>query len=299
MNKLNPLSNQNNTSPSKKCTTRDVIGSTVGSAIGLAPMALVAKDALTPPKKEAIPELQAFMDLMMPPIDSFENTKATAEKVLQKTGLDKKGVEIFIADGSPSSRKELDKLLEGEKPKKMVESFKEMVHSGVNAFFYPKKNKILINDKHATSSVFHEIGHAQNSNDKNILVKALKKGRMLTPMNVSLVAPVALGIAMLHKEDKNKPKENKDITEKSLDFVSNNAGKLTLASYIPVVGEEALASIRGIKAAKEFLNPEQVSSLTKSYAKAGSTYAVAALLISGGVGLASIVKNQITKTKEA
>ena len=55
--------------------------------------------------------------------------------------------------------------------------------------------------------------------------------------------------------------------EKTLDFIANNAGKLTLASYMPMLAEEALASHRGIGQAKKYVSKEILSGLKKNYLK--------------------------------
>ena len=301
MTNINPIASSqlksNNTNNKHSLKTRNVVGASVGTLIGAAPIAFLIKEATKIPTPESIEATKPLMELNFPPIDTFENTKNIANKILKEKGLADKGVELFIADNSPSSRVSLDKLFEKETPKKMVNAMKEVLHNGLNACFVAKYNKVIINDKRAHSAVFHEIGHAMNFNG-NIFVKALQKARVITPMNVSLLAPIGLAVSMLHKVDKTKPQSEKSKTEKSLDFVSNNAGKLTLASYIPLVTEEFLASHRGIKVAKKHLNPEQISKLVKSYRMAGSTYLGAALAVSGAVGLATIVKNKIARPNQ-
>lgn len=165
-----------------------------------------------------------------------------------------------------------------------------MFQNGCNACYHPKSKTVIINDEIAHSSIFHEIGHAKHFNSKNPLMKLLVNSKNLTPMGISVVAPLALGVAMFHKVDNTKPQKDKSKTEKTLDFVSNHAGKLTLASYIPIVLEEGLASIDGIKMAKKYLKPEQISKLKGNYFKTFQTYAGTALLIAGTIGLANIIR---------
>ena len=209
----------------------DYIRTGIGTTIGIAPLGYIAYDTLKPLSKQNIKQYQQAMLNIMPDIDSFENTKAVAQTILNNEGLTDKGVKIFV-----------------------------------------------------------EIGHAKHFNSKNPLMKLLVKSRNITPMGISIVAPIALGVAMFHKVDKTKPQNDKSKTEKTLDFVSNHAGKITLASYIPIILEEGLASVDGIKMAKKYLKPEQISKLKGNYFKAFQTYAGAGLLVAGAIGLANIIR---------
>lgn len=292
------VTNINNNSQTQQIpTSRKIAGAAVGTAIGATPLAYLAYDAVKPFKPEDIAKTQDFMRMIMPPIDSFENTKAVAETIIKNEGLADKGVKLFISNKTPESVAHLDELFKNEKPKGYVNKMKEMFKNGLNACFYPKAKTVIINDEIAHSSVFHELGHAKDFTSKNIFMKALTKGRCLTPMNVSVVAPIALAVAMFHNVDRSKPQDKKGKVEKTLDFISNNAGKLTLASYAPMLAEEGIASARGIKMAKKYLNPKQISMLKGSYKKAFSTYATVALLVSGLVGFGAMLKEGIVNKK--
>ena len=78
-----------------------------------------------------------------------------------------------------------------------------------------------------------------------------------------------------------------------------------MASYVPLLAEEGLASIRGVKHAAKHLSPDKVSKLAMNYTKAWGTYAATAGLIAGGVALgvalAQGIKNKCTgqKTEQA
>ena len=291
------VSSINNQQNNQVSTTRKVIGTTLGTAIGAAPIAYMTYDAFKPFKPQDIDKYQSFMRMMMPEIDSFENTKAVAETIIKNEGLADKGVKLFISNKTPESVAHLDELLKNEKPKGYVKKMKEMLKNGLNACFYSKAKTVIINDEIAYSSVFHELGHAKDFTSKNIFMKSLIKGRNLTPMGISVVAPIALAVAMFHNVDKSKSQDKKGKVEKTLDFVSNHAGKLTLASYLPMLAEEGMASFRGIKMAKKYLNPKQISTLKGSYKKAFSTYAIVALGTSGLVGLGNMIKNGIVNKK--
>ena len=277
--------------------SRKIAGVAVGTAIGATPLAYLAYDAVKPFKPSDIIKVQDYMRMIMPPVDSFENTKAVAESIIKNEGLADKGVKLFISNNTPESAAHLDNLFKKEKPKCYVDKMKQMLKNGLNACFYPKAKTVIINDEIAYSSVFHELGHAKDFTSKNIFLKALTKGRYLTPMNISVIAPVALAVAMFHNVDKSKPQDKKGKVEKTLDFISKNAGKLTLASYAPMLAEEGIASIRGIKMAKKYLNPKQISTLKGSYKKAFGTYAAVALLVSGLVGFGAMIKEGIVNKK--
>ena len=279
--------NMNGVSINKK---NDYIRTGIGTTIGIAPLGYLAYDTLKPLSKQEIKLYQQAMTNIMPSVDSFENTKAVAQTILNNEGLADKGVKIFVSNNTPESTNKLNELFKSEKPKLFVEKLKTMFQNGCNACYHPKSKTVIINDEIAHSSIFHEIGHAKHFNSKNPLMKLLVNSKNLTPMGISVVAPLALGVAMFHKVDNTKPQKDKSKTEKTLDFVSNHAGKLTLASYIPIVLEEGLASIDGIKMAKKYLKPEQISKLKGNYFKAFQTYAGTALLIAGTIGLANIIR---------
>lgn len=279
--------NMNGVSVNKK---DDYIRTGIGTTIGIAPLGYIAYDTLKPLSKQDIKLYQQAMLNIMPDIDSFENTKAVAQTILNNEGLTDKGVKIFVSNNTPESTNKLNELFKSEKPKLFIEKAKTMLRNGCNACYHPKSQSVIINDEIAHSSIFHEIGHAKHFNSKNPLMKLLVKSRNITPMGISIVAPIALGVAMFHKVDKTKPQNDKSKTEKTLDFVSNHAGKLTLASYIPIILEEGLASVDGIKMAKKYLKPEQISKLKGNYFKAFQTYAGAGLLVAGAIGLANIIR---------
>lgn len=180
--------------------------------------------------------------------------------------------------------------------KKLNQTVKENLFNtmkfGANACFIGENNTIIISSKNLYTSAYHELGHAMNKNT-NFFTKALAKARVISPFGVSLAAPVLLATGLLHKVDKTKPSEQKDNVEKTLDFCSENAGKLTLASYLPMLSEEGLASIRGLKQAKKVLPKDAVNKLAKNYFKAWGTYASLAAFVSAGVGLGVMVANGV------
>lgn len=277
----------------------DILGAGAGFATGIAPIAYIVHDTFKPFTKDDAIVLRDMTNKLMPPVDTFEATKNITEKLIKEEGLAEKGVQLLVANNTPESCAEFDKLLEHQKPKRLVDNLKMEMKNGCNACFYNDKNtqKVIISNNGGYSMAYHELGHAKNFNSKNIFMKTLVKARNLTPMGISVVAPIALAVAMFHKVDKTKSEKDKGKVEKTLDFVANHAGKLTLASYLPMVAEEGIASAKGIKMAKKYLSPEQISKLKVTYSKAGMTYVAMAAVISGAVGAASYIKNKIANKK--
>lgn len=269
----------------------------LGLSAGLAiPSTLVFQDIskLTPEMAEAMANLSKKI---MPDNDSFENTKDVAYKILKDTGLKKKGVKInFVSEYIIDSLAHIKRVLEKEaSPKnfldaRMLENCYETFKKGANAAFCPKANEIIVNADNLYTTVYHEIGHAMNKNG-NIFTKGLQNMRFLSPLGVSILAPITLCIGLFHKPD-SKQNNQKSNTDKALDFVSNNAGKITMASYVPMLAEEGLASIRGINQAKKYLSKDIIRGLKTNYLIAFGTYAFTALLTSLGVALGVKIANK-------
>lgn len=276
----------------------DYVGKTMGLAVGGFPSAYLLYDSLKPVSDNDVRILQKAVDKIFPAIDTFDKTTETAERIIKNEGLADKGVKILITNNSEESTQKLNEILKNEKPKSLVKNIKKLMQNGCNGCFHNTSNTVMVNDKFGFSSIYHEIGHAKHFNSKNPLMKLLTKSRNLTPMGVSVIAPIALGVAMFHKVDKTKPKQDKTKTERTLDFVAKNAGKLTLASYVPLVLEEGLASVDGIKMAKKYLSQKQISKLKGSYFKAWSTYALTALGVSMAVGMGAALKDVISNRKQ-
>lgn len=291
-----------NVSNNRPTSTRDkaiTVGSALtGAAIGMAMPYATIKDSFTMKSPLEISSCREFMQKLMPEVDTFENTAKNVKSILEETGLAAKGVKFNAVDKSAEGIKTLDKVLDAnitsKKPimQKLKNVYSQMFKEGANAAYFSGSKDVVVNKESLFSSAYHELGHAKNANG-GFLGKALQKARNITPFGVSLVAPVVLAVGLLHKVDKNKPQEEKGKLEKTLDFVSNNAGKLTLASYVPLLAEEGLASINGIKMAKKYLKPEQLTKLTGSYIKAWGTYASLAAMVAGGVGLGVMIANGI------
>jgi len=271
-----------------------------GLAIGMVIPAYTVYDSLkkmTPDKAKY--DADSFQKLM-PVTDTFENIKPVAEKVLKESGLKAKGVKLTFIDGTKESLEHLKNLCESEVgiknsfQRRIKDNYFETLKNGANAIFFPKNNECIVHTKKSYDSVFHEMGHAMNKNG-NFITKALKKTRILTPFEASIVAPIALATALLHKVDKTKPKERKSFFEKTNDFIAENAVGLTALSYVPILAEEGLASIRGLKAVKPHVSKEVFGKLAKNYTIAWRSYGLIAAGVTAGVAaginIAKYIKN--------
>ena len=139
----------------------------------------------------------------------------------------------------------------------------EEVARGKNAFFVDKL-KLAVAPERKPSLILHELGHAINA--KKPFTKSLQFIKHHT-----YFVPTALLLANGLFSNKNDGKKS---------FIERNAGILGFAAFLPTIAEEAIASLRGVKAAKKVLNnPASLNILKKNYLLALSTY------ILGGIGL--------------
>lgn len=218
------------------------------------------------------------------------------KKVINKTGLDKKGVNIkFLKQYSKEEAVPL--FIEISNPI-------EAVKNGNNAFYFLqdakildkviyKKGTILAPSKDMSHLLFHEVGHAHNNNLSKI-GNTLQKMRGLSIYIPSLIA--LYGIITR----KSKPKEDQNLTtlQKTNNFIRNNAGKLSLIFTLPMLIEEAMATAKGNKWAKEFLNPNDLKKVTKGCRIAYVSYILTGLTACLGSWAAVKVKDKMIENKE-
>ena len=124
--------------------------------------------------------------------------------------------------------------------------------------------------------MLHELGHAINS-EKSKVFKTLQNLRI-----VGAFAPMA--IAFLNKIT-GGDKDGKE------SFIEKHAGLIGFGAFLPTIIEEAMASIRGIKAAKNVLPTANLGALKKNYFFAWMTYVLA------GVATGVLSKLVITEQK--
>ena len=167
-------------------------------------------------------------------------------------------------------------------------SFKQ----GKNACFYPDKNLILLSKNHTDLelSAFHEMGHAKNYHFR-FASKLLQSQRTLT-LFVPLISLYAL---FSKKSTKKKENTNK---ERVKTWVQNHAGILATSCFIPTILEEAIASFKGTKIAKEFLPKNLYKNTVIGYIFALSSYICCALFTGLGLQAGLKVRDSILEAKK-
>ena len=179
--------------------------------------------------------------------------QSSLTKALHNSGLYEKGVRIIPAQFS---------------------LVKDEYKAGTNACFVPKTNEVILNTDKISIAGFHELGHAMNNLMSKYGVKYLAKMRGLGYAIAGLMEYFAIF-------SRTKPKEaQRSIT----DIIEDNCGKIAFIAMLPIVAEEAIASKRGLKLAKENGLPEQlIKNMKKLYGKALLTYSGRAVL--GGLAV--------------
>ena len=173
---------------------------------------------------------------------------------VEKSNLPSKGLKIMHTDFQSIREKALyearNKIIDGD------------VKAGLNAYYNPGEKIIKLNLNKASISGFHELGHAANHlNGK--LGKLLQKCRVPGYYIAGLMGTLAL-------VSRNKPKDAKKDFK---DFVLDNCASIAFVSMLPTVAEEALASHKGIKFAKQAgMSEKLLKNLKKFYGKALLSY---------------------------
>ena len=145
---------------------------------------------------------------------------------------------------------------------------------GTNACFIPDTKQVLINTDKISIAGFHELGHAMNALKSKFGFKYLAKLRGPGYAIAGLMEYFAI---FSRTKPKGAPRTFTDIIE-------DNCGKIAFLAMLPVVAEEAVASIRGVKLAKSAgLDKAHINNLKKIYLKALTTYGSRAVL--GGLAV--------------
>ena len=195
---------------------------------------------------------------------------------------------------------EINVRLKNSSNKEQIAKLQALIFKeGNNACYLPKANKIITPDKSLQTSVFHEIGHALNNNG-GIILKTLQKARPISTKVPGLILLISL---FNKRKATDKPQKNDSKIQKGADFVKRNAGILTAISFMPMVLEEGIASIRGQKLAKTLVKSKDLSKdifkkikITNLYGF--TTYSLAAIAGYIGVKLAIKVKDTIQTNYE-
>lgn len=226
-----------------------------------------------------------------------ETTKSIQNKTLEllnSTALSLKGVNIDFIDQIEDTRLTQKDLLNPI----------EQVKKGCNAFFTPvdlrlpnkeivKKNTIVAPKNNLLNLLFHEMGHAHNYNMTK-LGKFIQKSR---PFMLLLSTYIALYGALTRKSE---PEDGNELTkaQKSKNFIRNNAGKLSFLCTLPVLFEEAWASAKGQKWAKQVLSPENAKKVFKGNAVAYMSYIITSVSLALACWSAVKIKDKLIEKKE-
>lgn len=204
-----------------------------------------------------------------------KNISDITKDVMNKLGFDR----------NPVFDNKLFKLIFGDKKAEVTKHLKKIA-IGKNACFITRTGQVLVNKDKMAFSTFHELGHAMNATGKG-LGKFLAKSRA-----TALFAPLILATGLL----KNKPQKSteQNQTKKNFfDFVKENCGILTTLCCVPTILEEGLASIKGAKLAKPYLDKDMVKKLNIMNAKAWSSYVCGAILAGLFVKAGVMVRDKI------
>ena len=202
---------------------------------------------------------------------SIDNVKTIADEMLTKNKLKNK-IKVNFVDS-----KNL-----GEISLRLPFSLKphiKLVSEGKNAF-YVDSLKTALAPKSKPSLILHELGHAINAS-KGKLLKIMQKSRMFA---TSLPLFLIFANKALPKDEDRKT------------FIEKHAFALGCIGFLPTIIEEGLASLRGLKAAKNFKDtthkPINLKPLMKNYAFAWLTYVIA------GIGLGITAKQTFISDKK-
>ena len=268
-----------------------IAGSMVQGAVGNGPQLIVSTDVMKKMKKisNSISE------------EASSQVEKTIFDTIKESGLEAKGVGVIKATKENAGEianimeKELNKGLTKYLPKDirkfLGDLFSSQMKNGENACYTTVSKKIIMPEKELGLAMFHELGHAMNAN-LSTFGSFLQKSRALN----LLAIPITL--IALWKTKKAPGEEPKNGLDKTTTFIKDNAGKLTFATFIPILLEEGLASIKGNALAKKALSPELAQKVAKSNLLGFSTYLLAATLSGLGIYLGTKVKDSIAHKKQ-
>lgn len=230
--------------------------------------------------------------------DKFKNP-AYADRFIRQairnSGLDN----VKIYDASKLEFKDLKNLLYDNVSKMYKNGFgRGAASSGAmhakrdgGAYALLKTNGIILNKEKSPTSVFHEIGHLMNRNF-SFIGKSLQKIR-----GTATFLPSLFLLTALIKSPKAPGEKPKNGFNKVTAFIKNHVGILTTAAFIPMVTEEAMATVKGIKLAKKVMSPASVKKIAATTIKLNATYLIMALFTGLAAFTAVKVRDAIAHPK--
>ena len=226
--------------------------------------------------------------------------RAAINDAFINSNLFKNGVELLDVN-EKAANKELREALLNSLPKFLREKgpaeyiiniLENIFKNGNNAAYLPKAKKIVVNIDKLGASAFHEMGHAINHNQSKIW-KVIQG--MRAP---SMIAGGVFALTALFKRKKIEGEQPVNTFDKVTTFVKDNVGKLVLASFVPIVSEELMATYRGNKMAKKLLPSELFAKVKKTNRLGAVTYISTALLTAFAAFSASKIRDGIAKPKQ-
>ena len=166
------------------------------------------------------------------------------------------------------------------------------VKTASNACYLPHAKAVMIPDKKLVLSGFHEIGHALNAN-KSKFWNFLQNNRKACMVATSIISTISL-LTKKRADDETPAKGIEKVTH----FVKKNAGVLTFASMLPVIAEEAMATIKGNKLAGKMLDANLLKKVKMCNALGLSTYVLSAIGMAISTVAAIKVKDSIQAQHE-
>lgn len=133
---------------------------------------------------------------------------------------------------------------------------------------------IYMNSKKLPHTFFHEVGHAMNYQTSKFW-RFLQKSRTAAAFFI----PFALLTTALLKNKKQKGEKSQGFFDKTTTFIKENVGKLVFLSALPIIAEEAKASLNGQKLAKKFLSNKNYKKVVCSNSIGLLTYTLTAATV--------------------
>ena len=154
-------------------------------------------------------------------------------------------------------------------------------------------NRVVVNLDKSAVLTFHEMGHAQNHNCKG-LGKALRTLRHPKVLKIGLGLAFASAILIpTRKASEEEPAQEQGFGTKIQRFLKKNCVGIAALSYMPVILEEGLASIKGGQIAKSVLSKDACKIVNKYNRIALLSYITIGLAITAGVFAAKKVREFI------
>lgn len=210
----------------------------------------------------------------------------TSEKIKNYINSKLLEINLNLKSGTISKSKKMQKFLNRFR----VASHINEVEKGRSAFVIGKK--LYLPAEKLGASHVHELGH--------ILTNFSKCGKFIKSVRcIGYLAPLVSIAAIFGNTKEEKDTEKLSPIQKVMNFTRKNAFKLMFFSSLPLLADEALASINGAKAAKKILTPELYKKVITANKISFAGYLLTAVISSLAVFTAVKVKDFYHKKHEA